>query len=72
LNLLAFPGIPTTPELERLGVARLSVGTRLTLNAMSVLKKAAAELLSTGSYESMLVGDITFADANRLMVNRRN
>ncbi|MGC2492258.1 isocitrate lyase/PEP mutase family protein [Candidatus Binatus sp.] len=72
LNLLAFPGIPTIPELERLGVARLSVGTRLTLNAMSALKKTAAELLSTGTYESMLVGDITFADANRLMASRRS
>ena len=57
LNLLAFPGIPTIPELERLGVARLSVGTRLTLNAMSALKKTVAELLSTGTYESMLEGD---------------
>jgi 2-methylisocitrate lyase-like PEP mutase family enzyme len=72
LNLLAFPGIPTIPELERLGVARLSVGTRLTLNAMSALKKTTGELLSTGTYESMLVGDITFADANRLMASRRS
>jgi 2-methylisocitrate lyase-like PEP mutase family enzyme len=72
LNLLAFPGIPTIPELERLGVSRLSVGTRLTLNAMSALKKTVAELLSTGTYESMLVGDFTFADANRLMTNRRS
>ncbi|MFZ0681155.1 isocitrate lyase/PEP mutase family protein [Candidatus Binatus sp.] len=72
LNLLAFPGILTIPELERLGVARLSVGTRLTLNAMSALKKTAAELLSTGTYESMLVGDITFADANHLMASHRS
>jgi 2-methylisocitrate lyase-like PEP mutase family enzyme len=67
LNLLAFPGIPTIPELERLGVARLSVGTRLTLGAMSALKTTVAELLSVGSYESMLAGAITYADANRLM-----
>ena len=60
LNLLAFPGIPTIPELERLGVARLSVGTRLTLNAMSALKKTVAELLSTGTYESMLEATTTY------------
>ena len=71
LNLLAFPGIPTIPELERLGVARLSVGTRLTLNAMSALQKTVGELLTSGTYESMLAGDITFADANRLMESRR-
>jgi 2-methylisocitrate lyase-like PEP mutase family enzyme len=72
LNLLAFPGIPTIPELERLGVARLSVGTQLTLNAMSALKKTVGELLSTGTYEPMLAGDITFADANRLIASRKS
>jgi 2-methylisocitrate lyase-like PEP mutase family enzyme len=72
LNLLAFPGIPTIPELERLGVARLSVGTQLTLNAMSVLKKTVAELLSTGTYESMVEATTTYPDANRLMTSRRN
>jgi 2-methylisocitrate lyase-like PEP mutase family enzyme len=71
LNLLAFPGIPTIPELEGLGVARLSAGTWLTLNAMSSLKRTVAELLSTGTYESMLTGDVTFADANRLMASRQ-
>jgi len=71
LNLLAFPGIPTIPELERLGVARLSVGTRLTLNAMSALQRTVGELLTSGTYESMLAGDITFADANRLIESRR-
>jgi 2-methylisocitrate lyase-like PEP mutase family enzyme len=72
LNLLSFPGIPTIPELERLGVARVSVGTRLTLGAMSALKKTVAELLSTGTYESMLEATTTYADANRLMTSRRN
>jgi 2-methylisocitrate lyase-like PEP mutase family enzyme len=72
LNLLAFPGIPAIPELERLGVARLSVGTRLTLNAMSALKKTVAELLSTATYESMLEATTTYADANGLMAGRRN
>jgi 2-methylisocitrate lyase-like PEP mutase family enzyme len=71
LNLLAFPGIPIIAELERLGVARLSVGTRLTLNAMSALQKTVGELLTSGTYESILAGDITFADANRLMESRR-
>jgi 2-methylisocitrate lyase-like PEP mutase family enzyme len=69
LNLLAFPGIPTIAELERLGVARLSVGTRLTLNAMSALRKTVGELLTAGTYESILASDITFADANRMMEN---
>jgi 2-methylisocitrate lyase-like PEP mutase family enzyme len=72
LNLITVPGIPSIPDLERLGVARVSVGGRLTLGAMSALKKTVAELLSTGTYESMLEATTTYPDANRLMVNRRN
>ena len=72
LNLITVPGIPTIPELERLGVARVSVGTRLTLGAMSALKKTVAELLSTGTYESMVEATTTYPDANRLMTSRRN
>jgi 2-methylisocitrate lyase-like PEP mutase family enzyme len=72
LNLITVPGLPTIPELERLGVARVSVGTRLTLGAMSVLKKTVAELLTVGTYESMLEATTTYADANRLMGNPRN
>jgi 2-methylisocitrate lyase-like PEP mutase family enzyme len=72
LNLLSIPGIPTVPELERLGVARLSVGGRLTLGAMSGLKKSVTELLSKGTYEPMLEGAIGYPDANRLMAGRRN
>jgi 2-methylisocitrate lyase-like PEP mutase family enzyme len=71
LNLLAFPGIPPMADLERLGVARLSVGTRLTLAAMSALQKTVGELLKTGTYDSIMDGATTFADANRLMAGRR-
>jgi 2-methylisocitrate lyase-like PEP mutase family enzyme len=71
LSLLAFPGIPTIADLECIGVARLSVGTRLTLNAMSALRKTVGELLTSGTYESILASDITFADANRIMENCR-
>jgi len=68
LNLLAFPGIPTVAELQRLGVARLSVGTWPTLAAMSTARKIAGELLGTGTYESMFDGaGISYPEANRLM-----
>ena len=71
LNLLAFPGIPTVAELERLGVARLSVGTWPTLAAMSTARKIAGELLGTGAYESMFDGaGISYPEANRLMAGR--
>jgi 2-methylisocitrate lyase-like PEP mutase family enzyme len=68
LNLLAFPGISTVTELERLGVARLSVGTWPTLAAMSTARKIAGELLGAGTYQSMFDGaGISYPEANRLM-----
>jgi 2-methylisocitrate lyase-like PEP mutase family enzyme len=71
LNLLAFPGIPTIAELERLGVARLSVGTWPTLAAMSTARKIAGELLDAGTYESMFDGaGVSYPEANRLMAAR--
>ena len=71
LNLLAFPGIPTVAELERLGVARLSVGTWPTLAAMSTARKIAGELLDAGTYESMFDGaGMSYPEANRLMAAR--
>jgi 2-methylisocitrate lyase-like PEP mutase family enzyme len=72
LNLLPIPGLPPIAELERLGVARVSVGGRLTLDAMSRLKKSVTDLLSNGTYEPMLEGAIGYLDANRLMAGRRN
>jgi 2-methylisocitrate lyase-like PEP mutase family enzyme len=72
LNLLSIPGFPTVPELERLGVARLSVGGRLTLGAMSGLKKSVTDLLSNGTFEAAVEGTIGYPEANRLMAGRRN
>lgn len=71
LNLLASPGIPSVPELERLGVARLSVGTSPTLAAMSTVRRVAGELLGAGTYGSMFDGAVSYPDANRLMATRR-
>jgi 2-methylisocitrate lyase-like PEP mutase family enzyme len=72
LNLHSIPGLPPIAELERLGVARVSVGGRLTLGAMSGLKKSVTELLTNGTYEPTLERAIGYPDANRLMAGRRN
>ncbi len=70
LNLLASSGIPTVNELERLGVARLSVGTGPALAAMSTARKIAGELLGTGTYESLFDTAVSYPEANRLMAGR--
>jgi 2-methylisocitrate lyase-like PEP mutase family enzyme len=67
LNLLAFPGIPAPAELQQLGVARLSVGTWITLDAMALTRKVANELLEAGSYESMFKEFIGYPEGNAMM-----
>jgi 2-methylisocitrate lyase-like PEP mutase family enzyme len=69
MNILAGPGTPPAPELERLGVARVSVGSGPTHAAMTLTRKIGEELMSKGTYE-FLNGAITYPEANALMGKR--
>src|SRR6266699_3184299 len=53
LNILAGPGTPSVPELRKLGVARVSLGSWPMRAAMGVLRGIADELKSTGTYAAM-------------------
>ena len=66
LNILAGPGSPTINELEQLGVARVSLGSSTMRATLGLLKRAAEELRTQGTYSS-LDGAPTHADVNRLM-----
>jgi 2-methylisocitrate lyase-like PEP mutase family enzyme len=69
INILAGPGTPPAPELERLGVARVSVGSGPTHAAMTLTRKIGEELMSKGTYD-FLDGVITYPEANALMGKR--
>lgn len=66
LNILATAGTPSTPELERLGVARVSIGSGAMRATMGLTERIAAELLGQGTYASMTEGAMPYADANKL------
>jgi 2-methylisocitrate lyase-like PEP mutase family enzyme len=66
VNILAGPGSPTVPELQRLGVARVSLGSSAMRATLGLLRSVAEELKSAGTYTS-LEGGIPFADVNRMM-----
>jgi 2-methylisocitrate lyase-like PEP mutase family enzyme len=66
LNILAGPGSPSVPELEKLGVARVSVGSGPMRATLGLLKRIAEELKSSGTYEA-LKGGIPYADMNRML-----
>ncbi len=50
VNVLAFPGGPTVPELAAVGVKRVSVGGSFSLVALGAVANAARELLHEGTF----------------------
>jgi len=66
LNILAVPGTPSVAELEKLGVRRLSVGSGFMRATLGLLRRAADELKSAGTYSSLADG-VPYADVNKLL-----
>lgn len=67
LNVLAGPGAPAPSELERLGVARISLGEGLASAAYEVARKATVGFLEAGSYDA-IAGGIGYGPMNELLV----
>jgi 2-methylisocitrate lyase-like PEP mutase family enzyme len=66
VNILVGPGSPSIPELKKLGVARVSIGSAAMRGTLGLLHRIAEELKTAGTYAT-LEGGIPFADVNRLM-----
>jgi 2-methylisocitrate lyase-like PEP mutase family enzyme len=66
LNILAGPGSLSTPELEKLGVARASLGSGPMRATLGLVRRMAEELKDTGTYAA-LEGAPSHADVNRMM-----
>lgn len=67
LNILAGAGTPPIAELERLGVARVSVGSGLHRATLALVRRAAVELRDHGTYAAFAQDTLTFAEAQRLL-----
>ena len=67
LNVMAGPGAPSTAELGRLGVARVSVGPAITQAALEATRRAAREMLERGTYGCMEPA-VPFGEANGMCV----
>jgi 2-methylisocitrate lyase-like PEP mutase family enzyme len=70
LNVMAGPGAPTVAELAALGVARVSVGSGIAQAAHALVRRAARELLDTGTYRS-LAGGLDHGEVNALVERTR-
>jgi 2-methylisocitrate lyase-like PEP mutase family enzyme len=66
VNILAVSGTPSVPELEKLGVARVSLGSGPMRATLRLLKRIAEELKATGTF-SALEGAVPHAEMNRIM-----
>ena len=66
VNIMARKGAPTIPELEEIGVKRLSLGPGPMYATMGLLKKISRELKQKGTYHALLDGAITFDELNML------
>jgi 2-methylisocitrate lyase-like PEP mutase family enzyme len=66
LNILALPGTPSIPDLEKLGVRRVSVGSGPMRATLTLLRRVAEELKTSGTYSTM-EGAIPHAEVNKLL-----
>jgi len=66
VNILGGPGALAAPELEKLGVARVSVGSSAMRATLGLVREMAAELKRSGTYATF-DGAIPYADVNRMM-----
>ena len=69
LNILAGPGSPSVPELQKLGVARVSLGSSPMRATLGLLGRMAEELKTTGTYRS-LENAPSHDDVNRMMLGQ--
>ena len=70
VNLLAGPGFPPIAELEKLGVARVSLGSSPHRATLGLLRRLAVEIREHGTY-SALEGMVSYAEANALFRPRQ-
>lgn len=66
VNILTGPGAPPVAELERLGVARASIGSAGMRATLGLMRRITAELRDQGSYDSLAEGAMSFAEVNAL------
>ena len=67
LNILATQGCPSIPELEALGVRRLSIGSGVMRATLALVRRIGKELMERGTYSSVFDGTIPYSEVTELM-----
>jgi len=66
VNILAGPGVPSIPELAKLGVKRVSYGSGPHRAAMGLLRRMAEEARTSGTYAALTEGAVPYEEINGL------
>lgn len=70
LNILASAGCPALTELEKIGVARVSVGSGMMRATLGLVRRIGKELMEAGTFSALFEGAVPFAEVNRLLGRR--
>ncbi|MGH7599259.1 MAG: isocitrate lyase/PEP mutase family protein [bacterium] len=70
VNIIAGATTPPITELQEMGVSRVSVGPRPMRAVLSLLRKIAKELMTTGTYKLMSESSISYSEVNQWFSER--
>ncbi len=71
VNILGVPGSPPVPELVKLGVKRISLGSGPMRSSLGFLRRLAEEIKTSGTYK-LMEGAPSHAEMNKLMSGNRS
>ncbi len=72
INIIAGATTPSIPELQEMGVARVSLGPRPMRAVLSLLRRIAKELMTAGTYTLMMESSITYSEVNQWFTRGRS
>jgi 2-methylisocitrate lyase-like PEP mutase family enzyme len=72
INILVTAGCPELRELEKMGVARASVGSGVMRATLALVRRIGKELQETGTYSSIFEGSIPYAELNKALAARQS
>jgi 2-methylisocitrate lyase-like PEP mutase family enzyme len=71
INVVAGDRMPSLPELEEIGVARVTFGPRPMRATLALIRKMAREWIEIGTYSTMTADTLSYAEVNAMFEGRR-
>ena len=71
INVVAGDRTPPLPELEEIGVARVTFGPRPMRATLALIRRMAREWLETGTYSAMTADSLSYAEVNAMFEQAR-